>query len=108
MKGLFIEAPVFQRLLPNYLTDDDYCRLQQALLANPLAGVVIQGTGGIRKVRWAPERTGKRGGVRVIYYWFGAKCRFYMLTLYKKGEVSDLSPSEKKDLKQLVEVFENG
>ncbi|BFM14870.1 type II toxin-antitoxin system RelE/ParE family toxin [Maricurvus nonylphenolicus] len=107
MKGLFIETPAFERLLPNYLSDDDYCELQQALLSKPQAGAVIQGTGGIRKIRWAPQGSGKRGGLRVIYYVHSAKTRFYMLTLYKKGEVSDLSPSEKKTLKRLVEVLEN-
>jgi hypothetical protein len=107
MKGLFIETPNFERLRPNYLSDDDYRGLQQALLFNPQTGVVIQGTGGIRKVRWARSGTGKRGGLRVIYYLYSAKSRFYMLTLYKKGEVSDLSPAEKKALKRLVEVLEN-
>lgn len=107
MNGVFVEVPNFERLLPKYLTDDDYRGLQQMLLANPLAGVTIQGTGGIRKVRWAPPEGGKRGGLKVIYYLYRSKCRFYMLTIYKKGEVSDLSPTENKNLKRLVEVLEN-
>ena len=69
---IFIEAPAFTRHLRSYLTDDEYRRLQEALLANPEAGAVMPGTGGFRKMRWLDPRRGKgtRGGLRVIYYQF--------------------------------------
>lgn len=66
---IFVEAPTFDRLRERYLDDDEYRLLQAALMAQPTAGDVIRGSGGIRKVRWAAEGTGKRGGLRVIYYW---------------------------------------
>jgi hypothetical protein len=68
----FVEAPVFTRLLAGYLTDDEYRELQLHLARDPAAGDVIQGSGGLRKVRWADRRRGqgKRGGLRVIYYHF--------------------------------------
>ena len=66
---LFIEAPPFTRRLVSYLTDDEYRRLQEALLTNPEAGAVMPQTGGFRKLRWRDPRRGKgtRGGLRIIY-----------------------------------------
>ena len=64
---VFIASPIFTRLMQELLTDDSYARLQQFLEANPDAGDVIQGTGGLRKIRWSTEDRGKRGGMRVIY-----------------------------------------
>ena len=66
---LFIEASTFSKLLPKYLTDEEYRALQSLLMQRPEAGAVIKGSGGVRKVRWAPSGSGKSGGVRVIYYW---------------------------------------
>lgn len=82
----FIESKVFSRLRDTYLTDDDYGRLQEALIADPDSGPVIRGSGGIRKLRWSQPGRGKRGGVRIIYY---AKIRdglVYLLTIYAKNE----------------------
>jgi hypothetical protein len=72
MKLTFIETPLFSRLLPEYLDDEDYRLLQQALLAEPQIGMLIPGTGGFRKLRWQDKRRGKgkQGGLRVIYtFW---------------------------------------
>ena len=66
---IFIEASTFTKLLPGYLTDDEYRGLQMYLMQKPDAGDLVRGSGGVRKVRWAPDGRGKRGGVRVIYYW---------------------------------------
>lgn len=70
MKAVFIELPAFERHRKNYLDDDAFSRLQDALMDNPEAGEVMEGTGGLRKVRFADSRRakGKRGGLRVIYY----------------------------------------
>ena len=65
---IFIETTIFTKLLPKYLADDEYRALQWYLLVYPDAGDIVRGSGGIRKVRWAPEGKGERGGVRVIYY----------------------------------------
>jgi hypothetical protein len=101
----FIEAPAFTQLLPEYLTDDEYSDLQLYLANNPEAGDVIQGTGGFRKLRWADPRRGqgKRGGVRVVYYYFDQDQRIWFLTMYGKNEASDLIAKEKRLLKAAVD-----
>ncbi len=86
----FIETRLFSRLVGEHLSDDEYASLQRALIANPEAGVLIPGTGGVRKIRWAAAGRGKRGGVRVIYY---AKVRegvIWMLTIYAKSEAEHI------------------
>lgn len=103
---IFIEAPTFERLRERYLDDDHYRLLQAALIANPDAGDLIPASGGIRKVRWAAESTGKRGGLRVIYYWITPHDHILLLTLYRKSEVSDLTPKEIKVLRELVKSLE--
>ena len=74
----FIEAPAFTRYISEYLADDDYRRLQNQLANNPELGDLMPGTGGFRKLRWADPRRGKgrRGGLRIIYYYFLADSRF--------------------------------
>ena len=94
-------------LRPDYLNDDNFQELQTSLMGTPKAGAVIQATGGIRKLRWASKGKGKRGGVRIIYYWLDSKNRFYLLTLYAKNEVTDLKPDEKRILKHFLEEWKN-
>jgi len=97
----FVEAPLFTRLLPGYLTDDEYRELQLHLARDPEAGDVIQGSGGFRKVRWGDRRRGqgKRGGLRVIYYHFAEDMQIWFLTLYGKNEAADLTQDERRLLK---------
>ena len=102
---VFIESKIFSRYLPEYLGDDEYRMMQIHLAAAPASGALIKGTGGIRKLRWAGSGRGKRGGVRVIYYWQAADNEIYLLTLYAKGEASDLTADEKKILKRMVESW---
>ena len=101
----FIEAPAFTRYLSHYLADDDYRALQRQLGLGPDAGDLIPGTGGFRKIRWADRRRGKgrRGGLRVIYYYFPADHQIWLMTLYGKDEAADLTPGEKKALKAAIE-----
>ena len=104
MKALFIELPPFERYRQDYLTDDEYRNLQNFLLLTPKAGNVITGTGGLRKLRFGnPKRgKGKRGGLRVIYYWYEIKLHFWLFTLYDKDEMSDLGQKERKALMDLL------
>jgi len=101
---VFIEAPAFTRHLPSYLTDDEYRRLQEVLLANAEAGTVMPGTGGFRKMRWRDPRRGKgsRGGLRVIYYHFANEAQVWLMTLYDKDELTDLTPAEKRALRAAI------
>ena len=78
MKLVFLETPLFTSLLGDYLTDESYRELQRVLMENPQLGDVMPGTGGFRKVRWEDARRGKgkRGGLRIIYYYLTADCVF--------------------------------
>ena len=73
--------------------------MQAFLTLRPDAGNVIKGTGGMRKLRWAGSGRGKRGGLRVIYYWWVAKDRISMLLAYPKNEQDDLTAEQLKQLK---------
>jgi mRNA-degrading endonuclease RelE of RelBE toxin-antitoxin system len=85
------------------LSDEEYSRFQSELLANPYQGNLIQGTGGLRKIRVGMKGKGKRGGGRIIYYYFDNKNRFYLLTIYAKNEMEDLSSEQKRQLKYFME-----
>src|SRR5260370_15226749 len=100
----FIEAPAFSRHLSHYLDDESYRELQTKLANNPELGDVMPGTGGFRKLRWADAKRGKgrRGGLRIIYYYFLADQQIWLMTLYGKNEVSDLSPKAKKTLRDAI------
>jgi len=105
MRATFIELPPFQRLRDHYFDDETFEELQNHLMENPDAGDVIQGTGGLRKVRYADERRGKgkRGGMRVIYCWKDADDQFWLFTVYDKDEADDLTPDQRKALKQRLQ-----
>ncbi len=105
----FVEAPVFTKLLPRYLTDDEYRGLQLYLAQDPEAGAVIRGTGGFRKVRWTDARRGqgKRGGLRIIYYLSADEMQIWFLTLYGKNDAADLTAEERRLLKAALEEEKN-
>jgi len=102
----FLEAPAFTRYVSGYLTDDEYRELQNRLAAAPELGDVMPGTGGFRKLRWADPKRGKgrRGGLRVIYYYFVGEQQIWLMTLYDKDEASDLRTKEKQILKSAIET----
>ena len=104
MKALFVELPAFARFRADYLDDEDFRALQNELMQNPETGDVIEGAGGLRKIRFADTKRGKgkRGGLRVIYYWWEAGHQFWLFTVYNKDEKDDLSPHQKKVLKELI------
>ena len=99
----FIETSIFTRQVTDLLTDDEYSQLQSALSAHPDLGDIIQKSGGLRKVRWSMTGRGKRGGVRVIYYWAVSKDQILMLFMYPKNVMDDLTPQQLKTLRQIVE-----
>ncbi|MHB8155023.1 MAG: type II toxin-antitoxin system RelE/ParE family toxin [Candidatus Omnitrophota bacterium] len=97
-----IENSVFTRRIKEVLSDDEYGKLQQMLVIDPGAGVVIPGSGGLRKLRWAVPGKGKSGGLRIIYYWYIDEAIIYMLFVYKKSEQGDLTNKQIKMLKEYV------
>ncbi|MBI5547240.1 MAG: type II toxin-antitoxin system RelE/ParE family toxin [Deltaproteobacteria bacterium] len=106
MKATFIELPCFQRALANYLDDQGFAALQAEMMANPTAGDVIKGTGGLRKLRCSDGRRGKgkRGGLRVICFWWETGAQFWLFAVYDKNEAADLTPDERKALKAMLKA----
>jgi mRNA-degrading endonuclease RelE of RelBE toxin-antitoxin system len=100
----FIETSLFTRLVYNYLDEDEYLSLQVYLLYHPESGKVVPGSGGVRKIRWAAKGKGKRGGVRVIYFWKASDDEIWLLTVYGKSERGAI-PSH--ILKQIAEEIKN-
>lgn len=100
---VFIEAPIFTKYIYNYLDDKGYSALQQTLALRPDAGKIIPGSGGLRKLRWAGSGRGKRGGLRIIYYWLREDGQIWLLTLYAKNEAEDIPHSVLKMLRKEIE-----
>ena len=88
---IIIETSVFTRQVEDLLPDDEYRKLQAALVGSPDLGQLIKGSGGLRKVRWGLSGRGKSGGARVIYYWAVKDDQLYMLLMYSKSEQDDLN-----------------
>ena len=99
----FLETPVFTKLITKLISDKEYHLLQLQLSVRPESGEIIRGSCGIRKVRWAGSGRGKRGGIRVIYYFILEDDQIYMLYAYQKSKRDDLSADQIKQLKTLVE-----
>ena len=102
---LFIETPIFTKLVIDLISDDEYRKLQLALVLRPEAGKIISGSGGLRKIRWKSGGSGKRGGLRLIYFWDVPEDTIYMLLIYKKSKQEDLTQSQLKILRNLVKEF---
>ena len=100
----FIESAALERLRAVYLDDDEYADLQQFMMQNPEAGSIVRGSGGVRKLRWRRQRTGKRGGLRVIYFVRYQPNEFWMLALSAKAKRENVPAHI---LKQLKEAFDD-
>ena len=98
----FIETPTFTRLLLDLLSDDEYADLQNVLVDNPQRGDIIQGGGGIRKLRYALPGRGKSGGVRASYYWLRDDHQIFMLLIYPKSKKDNLTDRETALLREFV------
>ena len=105
MYATLIELPIFSKYREDYLGDYEYSKLQELLVNNPTSGDLIQGTGGLRKLRYGDSSRGKgkRGGLRIIYYWWVNAYQIFLFTIYNKNEMTDLSHDQKKKLKELLE-----
>lgn len=105
MDAIFVELPPFERHRANYLNDKDFHALQRFLMRYPLAGDVIQGTGGLRKLRFSDTQRhkGKRSGTRIIYYYWLPGAQFWLFTIYGKDMQDDLTEIQRKSLKTLLE-----
>ncbi len=103
---VFVETKHFTKWIDSLLDDDSYAELQTFLAGHPEAGNVMRGTGGIRTVRWSRRGQGKRGGVRVIYYWRVSASRIYLLTIFGKSVKDDLGAAERAAWRKVVEVIE--
>ena len=99
-----VETPIFTRRIHVAMTPEDYRLLQFYLIARPDAGTLIRGGGGLRKVRWLTGGQGKRGGIRVIYFWAVSAERLLMLYVYPKSEAEDLTQDQVKALRKFVEA----
>lgn len=99
----FIETSIFAREADRLLTSEEHQELQNMLLDDPEAGVVIEQTGGLRKVRFAAGSKGKRGGARVIYYYHHRGPVIFLLLVYAKSRQDDLTAHQKKQLRALVQ-----
>ncbi len=99
---VFIETSVFTRQIEKLISDDSYLEMQQFLSRLPTAGDLIRGSNGCRKLRWNTSGRGKRGGIRVVYYWVMANDQMLMLIAYSKTTTADLTPIQIRKLGQLV------
>lgn len=100
---VIIETRIFTKLIKELLSDDQYKKLQEALVNRPDMGDLIKDSGGLRKVRWHLEGTGKSGGIRVIYYWVVDNHQIRMLYAYPKGKQENLTKEQIAQLKTIVE-----
>ena len=98
----FVETPIFTKSITRLLDDEAYRGLQASLMRRPEQGPTISGAHGARKVRWGRAGTGKRGGIRIIYFWASAEAAFYMLYVYAKNVQGDLTAAQAKVLGQLI------
>ncbi len=100
---VIVETQLFTKLIQELMSDDEHKDLQEALMTRPDLGDLIRGSGGLRKVRWKLESSGKSGGVRAIYYWVVNDDHIRMLYVYPKGKQEDLTKDQLKQLKAIVE-----
>jgi len=99
---IFVESSLFERYLPRYLADEEYSRVQVELRRNPILGVLIPGSGGLRKLRWGRKGTGKRGRVRIIYTVRGTH-EIWLLTIYGKSDVANIPAPLLRAIKREME-----
>jgi hypothetical protein len=103
MRYEFIESSLFSKMVYDYFSEDDYAAFQQFLLEHPQAGDVVQGSGGVRKLRWARAGTGKSAGVRVCYYTRNAAGQILLLVIYAKSVRASIPGAVLKQIKEVLD-----
>lgn len=99
------ELPSYIRLVNKLLSEDERRDLIDYLAEHPQAGDIMEGTGGVRKLRWRRGGHGKSGGVRIIYYYHDGRMPLYLLTLFSKGDKANLTKAGRNELAGLVEIL---
>lgn len=100
---VIIETSIFTKYIKQLMSDEQYREFQEALVNRPDLGTIMRGSGGLRKVRWKLEGSGKSGGVRIIYYWVVNDDQLRMLYVYPKGKQENLTSDQLAALKAIVE-----
>src|ERR1017187_5260021 len=100
-----VETEEFLNRSKAILTETERSLLVAHLGTNPEAGQLVPGTGGVRKIRWATSGQGKRGGARVIYYYYNQSMPLFALDIYAKNEKPNLSEADKRSLKRLLPIL---
>jgi hypothetical protein len=98
-----VETPEFLRRSEGIFGAEERAKVVQFVGSYPLAGDLIPGAGGVRKLRWSVTGKGKRGGARVIYYFHSQNMPAVLMTVFRKNEKADLTPAEKKALRNAVD-----
>ena len=93
-----LETSIYTEDIVKILTDEEYQELQQHLVKNPESGDLIKGSKGLRKLRWKYKNNGKSGGIRNIYYYYKKKKTIYMIYIYEKSKVENLTQKQIKFL----------
>jgi len=105
MYHTLVELPEYIRDADRLLDDESQDKLKSFLSLNPQAGHIMQGTGGVRKIRWARKGAGKSGGVRVIYYFYNETMPLFLLNMFGKNEKENLSKAERNKMAKLVSIL---
>jgi len=100
-----VELTEFQRKSSKLMSADEIYSVINYLADHPAAGDIMQGTGGLRKLRWSAHGKGKSGGVRVIYYFHNESLPLFLLTVFGKGEKANLTKAERNDLAKLTSIL---
>jgi hypothetical protein len=100
-----VELPEFLRKSEKLLTASQRIDIINYLAAHPAAGDIMQGTGGIRKLRWSAHGRGKSGGIRIIYYYHNESIPLFLLTVFGKGEKANLSKGERNELAKFTSLL---
>jgi hypothetical protein len=99
-----VESPIFQKLWPRYWDEDERAEFAVFIALDPEAGPVIRGSGGVRKVRWTREGTGKSGGVRIVYLTRSEVGEVYLLTIFAKSKSENISLTTLKEIRRALEI----
>jgi len=100
-----VETPEFIRRIDKLMDDDERAALILYLAQNPTAGDLIPGTGGLRKLRWALEGRGKRGGARIIHFFHSSRLPLFLLTAFAKNERADISRADRNSFRELTKLL---